>query len=960
MSAAVATADTSELYPSVLKGLPQKALNNLKQKWNGQSEDDGNDDDDEISELKRLLASARLPGVRAALTALLVEKEKEKVITIDDATSAYDFLTNYILHDKKSIAEVYMIEPHASIRKMFIFLFCLLNKDRKTIVLDEENTIISSSITELLKAITFNKLKGHLEFREFTNTDAPYCEVSTSTRSYIDFDNLDTIGDELGVIMFIENQEDEVTYINEDDREKTPEIYVMTDDVIPFLQSFHENILRNAHQHNILPRQEFENQYEGALAKPILNLQLHQEIIVTGVCNQISAPGAAAAEVNNKFLVGVLPRGGKTYIAGGIIREYMKRALTTNPEKILNIIWITATPNETKSQVGKDLIEKFQDLNDFVFIGYPFLPSAACGTEEVCRSTKKHSVIFCSTQLLINPGSTGKAFLQGMITNADMFFFDEAHKTGSGKQTKTKIDSIIGIKPTIFLTATYYSTIEDYGISRKNTFIWDYVDVKQTRKLDKLPENLTQISENYTTEESVSHSSEKEYQELATAKAEWQAAKQLIDENPAVMNLKRRFGAELVEPIVLKRIADGETPRAIARDYNNFPNLNFIYYTMPAGMIPIKDMFEKADKVRLEGILDIVTKTLEYITLYCKQEATKSRFSFEHRDTILMFVPTCTKMGIQKVMKTWATTLLENRMFDLFEVACIVDEGGEDEVCEVGPAAAAAAAATPENTRAANVFANEPALASKAAESIMTNFKLGERPDIPSRIHSISSTKEKDIKQQIQELERALQKQDKGLIVLAGSKLSTGVSLPCTDVVFLLNDDKSEDTVIQKMYRALTPSRGKNQTFVVDYNPVRSFASIYGYTLLASGEEQKFIEGRKNKRSEANKTAAAVTEQKINALLADTYNWYEVPRDFDSKKSYAEPGDLFIQTPEKGRQTVNAFYTAALKHSDFKCVLNKQLCVLPAAAPAAAGRGGYRRLTLRKQVKRPSRRHRIS
>ena len=80
MSAAVATADTSELYPSVLKGLPQKALNNLKQKWNGQSEDDGNDDDDddEISELKRLLASARLPGVRAALTALLVEKEKEK------------------------------------------------------------------------------------------------------------------------------------------------------------------------------------------------------------------------------------------------------------------------------------------------------------------------------------------------------------------------------------------------------------------------------------------------------------------------------------------------------------------------------------------------------------------------------------------------------------------------------------------------------------------------------------------------------------------------------------------------------------------------------------------------------------------------------------------------------------------------------------------------------------------
>jgi hypothetical protein len=761
-----------------------------------------------------------------------------------------------------------------------------------------------------------------LEFREFTNTDAPYCEFTTPSRTYIDFDNLDTITDELGVIMFIENQEDEIKYINEDDHDSNPEIYVMSDDVIPLLESFRANILGHADQNNLLPIQEFEDQYEGALAKPILNLQLHQEIIVSGVCNQIIPPEVGAAEVNNKFLVGVLPRGGKTYIAGGIIREYMKRTLEKEPAKILNIIWITATPNETKSQVGKDLIEKFQDLNDFVFIGYPFVPSAACGTEEVCRSTKKHSVIFCSTQLLINPGSTGKAFLQEMIKNADMFFFDEAHKTGSGKQTKIKIDSIISVKPTIFLTATYYSTIEDYGISRKNTFIWDYVDVKQTRKLDKLPENTTQ------------------------------ADTQSINENPAVVNLKRRFGAELVEPIVIKRIANGETPRAIARDYNNFPNLNFIYYSMPPGMIPIKDMFEKVDKVRLESLVSIVGQTLNYITLYCKQEATKSRFSFEHHDTILMFVPTCTKIGIEKVMKTWATTLLENRMFDLFEVASIVDEGGEADVCEVVSSAAAAS----ENTRAANLFANEPALASKAAESIMTNFQLGERPDIPSRIHSISSTKEKDIKQQIQELEHTLQKQGKGLIVLAGSKLSTGVSLPCTDVVFLLNDDKSEDTVIQKMYRALTPSRGKNQTFVVDYNPVRSFASIYGYTLLASGEEQKFIEGRKNKRSEANKAAAAITEGKILALLADTYNWYQVPRDFDSK---AEPGDLFVQTPEKGRQTVNAFYAAALKHSDFKCVLNKQLCVLPSAA-AAAGRGGYRRTTLRKQGKRLSRRHRIS
>ena len=924
-----AVAATGE-YNSVLS--PEN-LKEQEQKWKGYNGEWGNNENqnenEEVAELERLLASAKLPGVKVAISELIM---KAKSMAITSSTTAYKFLEKYILNPRKTIEEVYKIQPHEDIRKMLILLFCVINKDKKTIV--EAAGLRTNVLSDFLKAITFFNLTGKLKFTQPIDTDVPYCEIiyGSNNVTYVDFDNLDTFNQNLYVLLFLETPDNEVKYINEEDRldDEGPVIYSVTEDVLYFLESFRAGILRKAEKNNVTPLQEFEQQYAGPQAKPKLNLQLHQEIIVTGVCDKI-ADAAGAAAANNKFLVGVLPRGGKTYIAGGIIRDYMKQTLKANPEKKLNIIWITATPNETKSQVGKDLIEKFQDLDEFVFIGYPFAPSAACATEEVCRSTKKHSVIFCSTQLLINPSSTGKAFLQEMITNADMFFFDEAHKTGSGKQTKAKIESIIGVKPTVFLTATYYSTIEDYGLTRENTFIWDYMDVKQTRKLDELPENLGSIHDTYATEEIVSHSSPAEFQELKDAQDAWAAAKRTINENAAVVNLKKRFGEGLVGPIILDRITNDETPQAMARDYYNFPNLNFISYPMPADMIPIKDMFEKADKVRIEGLVDIVTNTLEYITEFCHEDTTKSRFSFKHHDTILMFVPTCTKMGIKKVMKTWATTLLENRKFKLYEVACILDEGGEDEVCEVGPAAAVA----PVNTRAMNLFGNQPALASKAEQSIMENYRYGERPDVSLRIRFLQNTKEKDIKQQIQEIEDECQFHNVGLIVLAGSKLSTGVSLPCTDVVFLLNDDKSEDTVIQKMYRALTPSRGKNQTFVVDYNPVRSFAAVYGYTLLASGEQQKFMEGRKNKRSEENKAAAAVTEGKIKALLADTYNWYQV-------------GEDVVQTPEQKRDKVDALYGAALKHKDFKCVLNKQLCLLPAAA-SAAGQGGarVRRTTLR-------------
>ena len=909
----MAAAAPSGLYPSVLDGLSQEDLHKLEQKWKGYNSERGNNQNENQNQNE------------TEEVAELITKAKSMAIT--PSTTAYEFLENYILNPRKTIEEVYTIQPHEDIRKMLILLFCVIDKDKKTIV--EAAGLRTNVLSEILKAITFSNLTGQLKFTQPIDTDVPYCEITydSNRANYVDFDHLDTFNPKLYVLLFLETPDDEVKYINEEDRldDEDPVIYSVTKDVLYFLESFRAGILRKAEKNTVTPLQEFEQQYAGPQAKPKLNLQLHQEIIVTGVCAKIAEAAGAAA--NNKFLVGVLPRGGKTYIAGGIIRDYMKQSLKANPEKILNIIWITATPNETKSQVGKDLIEKFQDLDEFVFIGYPFAPSAACATEDACRLTKKHSVIFCSTQLLINPSSTGKAFLQGMITNADMFFFDEAHKTGSGKQTKAKIESIIGIKPTVFLTATYYSTIEDYGLTRENTFIWDYMDVKQTRKLDELPENLAVIYENYATEEIVSHSSPAEFQELKDAQDAWAAAKQIINENAAVVNLKKRFGEGLVGHIILDRIMNNETPQAMARDYYNFPNLNFISYPMPADMIPIKDMFEKADKVRIEGLVDIVTNTLEYITVFCHQETTDSRFSFKHQDTVLMFVPTCTKMGIKKVMKTWATTLLENRKFKLYEVACILDEGGEDEVCEVGPAAAVA----PVNTRAMNLFGNQPALASKAEQSIMENYRYGERPDVSLRIRFLQNTKEKDIKQQIQEIEDDCQYHNVGLIVLAGSKLSTGVSLPCTDVVFLLNDDKSEDTVIQKMYRALTPSRGKNQTFVVDYNPVRSFAAVYGYTLLASGEQQKFMEGRKNKRSEENKAAAAVTEGKIKALLADTYNWYQV-------------GENVVQTPEQKREKVDTLYGAALKHKDFKCVLNKQLCVLP------AGQGGARarRTTLRK------------
>jgi hypothetical protein len=192
----------------------------------------------------------------------------------------------------------------------------------------------------------------------------------------------------------------------------------------------------------------------------------------------------------------------------------------------------------------------------------------------------------------------------------------------------------------------------------------------------------------------------------------------------------------------------------------------------------------------------------------------KSRFRLDQKPTLLMFMPVGGQgTNISYLLPAWASLLMSHTWWsENYEVACVV----ADEML------------TEENVSS-----------------------LLEMPvDSSSSIHMIN----KDPKMNITQLEKKLQcEKGKGLVILAGEKLSMGISLPCTDVVFLFNEKKSPDDIIQKMYRALTPSVGKTAAFVVDLNPVRTLAAVYGYT-RASHEN-------KNSSSE------------ILNIIYDTYSW---------------------------------------------------------------------------------------
>lgn len=713
--------------------------------------------------------------------------------------------------------------------------------------------------------------------------DNPYCEVDCDTKEsdniktylisvkwykdeknaeHYDLEKLFTAAQKittaeqkpLDIIVFLKSKKDFEIAHNRSYRQYTRDIaktfFGWNEDVKPFLEEKRRTIFELANLSDISPLQALEIQYFTPNAKPILSLQLHQDIIVKGVCDTLETSD------DNLYLIGVLPRGGKTFIAGGIIREYLRRTKTPN----LNTFWLTAAPNETMTQVKDELLNRFQDFSDFEFIEVKSVSDI--------KKTKPHSVFFCSSQLLIasqKKDAKKRDILQSLLSGRDrlgLVFFDEAHKTGTGEKTKSEIQSIIQTYnhlklPFIFLTATYYNILFDYQIQKANTFIWDYTDVLVTRS-------------------------------LATE----------TEQEDAVSNLQERFGKELVDSVIERRKANNETLETMAKAYIGFPDLFFISadfqeealhrfteqgkYRPDSGFslssifairqgITIVDIKTEENKIRKDAykIFDNLTNPKNIISLITPKETfdipdilavaggeplakeegsiiepsllgrinkmssdAKSRFRLDEQPTLLMFMPTGgVGTNIFYLLCAWASLLMTHKWWrENYEIACIVSE---------------------ENIGADAV-----------GELVHMELQASEN------IHIIS----KNPKASILSLERKLhcQSSPKGLLVLAGEKLSMGISLPCTDVVFLFNEKKSPDDIIQKMYRALTPSPGKKSAFIVDLNPVRTLAALYGYT-RASHESSNIA-------------------SQILDIIYDTYSWDSDIFEYNLKKgSDAKP-----------------------------------------------------------------------
>ncbi len=123
-------------------------------------------------------------------------------------------------------------------------------------------------------------------------------------------------------------------------------------------------------------------------------------------------------------------------------------------------------------------------------------------------------------------------------------------------------------------------------------------------------------------------------------------------------------------------------------------------------------------------------------------------------------------------------------------------------------------------------------------QSLKKLLKSNEYFDASYECISFSSQSKKHNENILQTIETERKKNSKHLVVLLGSMLELGCSIPNANIVITMHDFTSSDRYIQQIYRCLTENKNKTKGAVIDFNPVRV---LYNQTKILKNGNKSLI-----------------------------------------------------------------------------------------------------------------------
>jgi hypothetical protein len=566
----------------------------------------------------------------------------------------------------------------------------------------------------------------------------------------------------------------------------------------------------------------FADKYLKSKNHQVFQPKFHQDLFVEKILQILHRE-----KDNDKILVGAVPRSGKTYIIAGTVLEYVKK----NINKQCNFVIITPAPTETIQQY-KDV---FRDYIDFSNLDIETVDVK--NMDELVKERKghnKHKVYIVSKQRLGYPDKSDDDIASdntlytktkesissnvekyfGANIALDLIFLDEAHFGMTTELAKLIIETLNKNRkiPKIYITATYNKPSNIYNILDKNKILWDINDIQLLKELGKKNELSTfmQLSDKF------SKVFGKQVLNKVLMKYNWKPVyeniKELYDKNKNVIKLIAQQYSHYPEPHILTTIWKdyttiyNEIMKAEGTGYSfdmdklfmvnkdgTFANeeqvseLLYYYFGYPRKELQIDDKkFELNYKTQAlykeNGIMPRIRNTCVNNCRTLQQPHTTSQ---------LWFLPYGPKRKIGPTVKC-LISLLHTKfkfIFDKYIFLVCTDKAKDSDFNHVKD----------------NVFV----------------YKSG------------------DIKEFIRKHETKAQSDGKeGVIILTAGKLQLGISLANVDIVCLLNNITSADTIYQMMFRSMTEVDDrtdcdghsfcpkKKYGFIVDINPQRTILYI--------------------------------------------------------------------------------------------------------------------------------------
>ena len=568
-----------------------------------------------------------------------------------------------------------------------------------------------------------------------------------------------------------------------------------------------------------------------------------------------------------KFIWGAVPRSGKSYMIGGMISRRAELGSDND------IIIIMGAKSETEGQF-KDLLDfknggdKFIDFKDFNF-STPDKVNEGSGKniyimsqeffkmnklklskteldklkklinktnrtpieETELKEIQKQKNIYDNKPYEFKPEIKKKFPKLFKKDNKIDIYFDEIHKGGSTDKSKEILQSFINenmVDLLFMVTATFAKPSIAYeGFLDDQTPVilqWGYEEQQLMKSVDTNEINLQIVKEqrNNAIDKEIIDQLLIEYNKkygidyLRILADEYKKHPELVLLNPlAIDEYKTKIG-NLFETRDL-----GDTIFSLSCDA--------VDYTNQANLGNIEKIFQKSSHV--EQLLNFLTSDIGLYNYLEHEIDVKMKLKvFDTKPTQLWFLPItglfkdniCTPKGIDGRHKEDADIEQDD------------DETSEKKqgVPHIEPITRGIALA---------LMKNDKFRANYNVLIVHNDGKLFDKSKIKS--DSINCVSQEDdtkdsLVDKIKNYENLARDKNKGLIILTGTKLRLGVSLPCADIALNFDNVQSIDSNYQTMFRVLTERKDstKKYGYYIDFNLDRTKSFIYNFALIYSNK----------------------------------------------------------------------------------------------------------------------------